>query len=158
MLQHTCDAIVITCIDFRFQEYIVLWLHKHLGHLEYDRVALAGGVFDFYTILKQVEIADGLHAIKKVILMNHEDCGAYGKEGTYDRHKSDLMEAERKIEALFPRLDVEAYYIHLNGNFEELSRTKTKNKKNKINKQYTCNMQVVAFYNSKFIDLTIKSD
>lgn len=126
MTNLTCDAIVITCIDFRFQETITNWLHKNLGHLEYDRVALGGGVFDFYTILKQVEISNRLHAIKKVILVNHEDCGAYGKEGTYERHQTDLNEAEIKIEALFPHLDVETYYIHLDGSFEKLSKTQPK--------------------------------
>ena len=129
MTEHFCDAIVITCIDFRFQEGITNWLYKNLGNVEYDRVALAGGVFDFYTILKQVEISNRLHAIKKVVLMNHEDCGAYGKDGTYDRHRSDLGEAERKIEALFPNLDVETYYIHLDGTFEQTSATKPRKRK-----------------------------
>ena len=97
--------------------------------MEYDRVALGGAVYDFYTILKQVEISNRLHAIKKVILMNHEDCGAYWKEGTYEQHKNDLADAERKIEALFPHLDVETYYIHLDGTFEEMSRTNRRGKK-----------------------------
>ena len=77
MAEHITDAIVVHCIDFRFQKYLDPWLHKHLGHDNYDRVSLAGAVFDFYSVLKQVEISDSLHKIKKVILINHEDCGAY---------------------------------------------------------------------------------
>lgn len=120
---HICDSIVISCIDFRFQPYIENWINKNLGKKNYDRVSLAGGVFDFYTVLKQVEISNKLHQVKKVILLNHEDCGAYGKEGNFNRHKSDLIEAERKIEAIFPDLDVETYYVKLDGTFVETSRT-----------------------------------
>ena len=123
MEEHVTDAIVVHCIDFRFQKYLDPWLQERFGHDNYDRVSLAGGVFDFYTILKQVEISDRLHKIKEVILINHEDCGAYGAAGTYERHKSDLEEAARKIEVLFPSLDVETYYLHLDGRFEKMSRT-----------------------------------
>ena len=123
MAEHVTEAIVVHCIDFRFQKYLDPWLHEHLGHDNYDRVSLAGAVFDFYTVLRQVEISDRLHKIKKVILINHEDCGAYGAAGNYERHKADLEEAERKIEALFSNLDVETYYLHLGGKFEEMSKT-----------------------------------
>jgi len=39
------------------------------------------------------------------------------------RRAIDLAEAESKIEALFPGLDVEVYYLHLNGTFEQLIKT-----------------------------------
>ena len=123
MIKNVTDAVVVHCIDFRFQKYIDPWLQKHFGHDNYNRVSLAGGVFDIETILKQVEISDKLHKIKKVILINHEDCGAYGDAGNYDRHKSDLDEAKRKIGALFPDLDVETYYLHLDGEFELMTQT-----------------------------------
>ena len=123
MAEHVTDAIVVHCIDFRFQKNLDVWLLGRFGHDNYDRVSLAGGVYDFYTVLKQVEISDRLHKIKKVVLINHEDCGAYGSDGNYQRHKTDLEEAERKIEALFPNLDVETYYLHLDGRFEKMTRT-----------------------------------
>ncbi len=121
--KHTTEAIVIACVDFRFQKFVDDWLLKNIGRNKYDRVGLAGGVFDFYTVLKQVEISVNLHHITKVILMNHENCGAYGAVGTRERHIMDLTEAERKVEALFPGVDVETYYIALDGTFEEVSRT-----------------------------------
>ena len=52
------------------------------------------------------------------------DCGAYGKAGTFKRHQTDLMEAERKLEALFSDIDVETYYLTLKGKFKEISKTK----------------------------------
>jgi carbonic anhydrase len=123
MSDHACQALVIHCIDYRLQKSLNDWLGRRFGLSDYDRVSLAGGVFDFSTILKQVEISDRLHKIQKVILINHEDCGAYGQESTPERHAHDLMQAEREIEALFPHLDVEIYYMHLNGILEQLSRT-----------------------------------
>jgi len=116
------DAIVVHCIDFRLQKYLDPWLQNHFGHDNYNRVSLAGGVLEFETISKQIEISYRLHKVKKVVLINHEDCGAYGKTGNYKRHKADLEEAERKVEALFPELDVETYYLHLDGRFEQMSR------------------------------------
>lgn len=124
----TCDSILISCIDFRLQKYIETFANKKLGVKNYDHVSLAGGVFDFYTVLKQVEISNRLHSIKNVVLVNHEDCGAYGREGSFKRHKTDLMEAERKIEALFPHLDVAIYYLKLNGEFVNLSQTNKEEK------------------------------
>ncbi|MFO3797985.1 MAG: carbonic anhydrase [Anaerolineales bacterium] len=122
MSAHT-HALVVHCIDFRLQKYLDPWLLERFGYDHFDRVSLAGGVFDFYAVLRQIEISDRLHHIKKVVLINHEDCGAYGQEDSYARHKADLEEAKRKIEALFPHLDVETYYLHLDGKFEPLSRT-----------------------------------
>lgn len=122
-MSHIADAIVITCIDFRFQEYIDEWLKTNFTKYLFDRVGLAGGIFDFYTVLKQIEISNRLHQIKKVVLINHEDCGAYGKEGNFKRHKQDLIDAERKIEAIFPHLDVATFYLTMKGEFKEISKT-----------------------------------
>jgi carbonic anhydrase len=123
MAEHVTDGVVVHCIDFRFQKYLDSWLHEQLGHDNYDRVSLAGAVFDFDAILRQIEISEKLHKIKKVILINHEDCGAYGAEGNYERHKSDLEKARRKLGAQYPDLDIETYYLRLNGDFEETSKT-----------------------------------
>lgn len=116
---HTTDAIVITCIDFRLQKHIKDWLTKRFPHAyEFDRVALAGGIFDLYTVLSQIDISRRLHHINKVILISHEDCGAYGEAGTYARHTADLARAKDTISRLYPELSVETYYLHLSGTFE----------------------------------------
>lgn len=119
-MAHHCSAIVVTCIDFRFQKFIEEWMNKTLGEGQYDRVAWAGGVFDLAGILKQIEISNRLHGIKKVILVNHEDCGAYGEAGTPKRHAADLSDVAAKIMALYPHLSVETYYLHLDGTFEKV--------------------------------------
>jgi carbonic anhydrase len=75
-------------------------------------------VHDYEMVLKYVQLAVQIHSIKTVCLINHEDCRAYGRQGTYKRHKHDLLETCAKIRALFPQLKVETFYLHLDGMFE----------------------------------------
>lgn len=115
MSEHNAEAVIVTCIDLRFQEAIDTWIEKHFKPGTFDRVALAGGVYDLDTILKQIGISKRLHHTKETILMNHEDCGAYGEEGTAEKHSHDLREASEKIKELYPEMKVTGYYLHLNG-------------------------------------------
>jgi carbonic anhydrase len=121
MRKNITETLVVHCIDFRLQEYLDSWLQNELGHGNYDRVSLAGGVFDLEPVLAQVRIAKRLHEIKRVILINHEDCGAYGDKGTPERHQADLRDAGRKIKGNFPDLKIETYYLHLGGEFERIA-------------------------------------
>lgn len=118
MNDHSCKAIIITCIDFRIQTDINKWIKQHFKAKTFDRVAFGGGVKNLETILSQIDIAIRLHHIKKVVVVNHEDCGAYGESGTLKKHAEDLKAARAKIKEVYPNLEVAAYYLHLNGNFE----------------------------------------
>jgi hypothetical protein len=71
-------------------------------------------------VLKYVQLAVQIHSIETVCLINHEDCRAYGREGTTKRHRHDLLDTREKICALFPHLSVETFYLHLNGTFEPI--------------------------------------
>lgn len=117
-MDHNAEAIIITCIDFRLQESINNWISQNFAPKTFDRVAIAGGVKNLDIILGQIEIAHRLHRIKKVVLINHEDCGAYGEEGTKEKHEQDLKAAKAKILSKFPDLLVETYYLKLNGTFK----------------------------------------
>jgi hypothetical protein len=70
--------------------------------------------------LKYVELAVQIHSIETVCLINHEDCRAYGRDGTYKRHRHDLLGASLKIRALFPQLKVESFYLQLDGTFKPI--------------------------------------
>lgn len=121
MTTHTCDAIVVFCIDFRFQRYIHNWLDKNFADKLYDYVGYAGGTKELTTILKQIDLSVKLHDIKEVILMHHENCGAYGTQGTPEQHAKDLRKAKEEITRLYPTLKVTLYYLHLDGEFELIS-------------------------------------
>jgi carbonic anhydrase len=118
MAEHTCEAVVVHCIDFRLQHFLNDWLEKRFGKQNYDRISWAGGVREFAIVQNQIRISSRLHNVKKAILINHEDCGAYGAAGTKERHLSDLAYAEHAVKSM--NLEVEKYYLHLNGEFERI--------------------------------------
>lgn len=129
MYNHITEAVIVTCIDFRFQEYINNWISENFAPKTFDRVAIAGGVFDIDYVAKQVEISKRLHHIKKVILINHEDCGAYREAGTTQKHAAGLKNAKTKINQQYPDLEVESYYLHLDGTFEDIDTTTSNSSK-----------------------------
>ncbi|MEZ0396773.1 MAG: carbonic anhydrase [Anaerolineales bacterium] len=121
MSKHITQAIVVHCMDFRLQKHLDEWLQRELGHGQYDRLSLAGGVFDLDFVSRQVALSHRLHDIKQVLLINHEDCGAYGEAGSPERHAADLRAAKQRIQAEIPGLEVRPYYLHLDGTFEPVS-------------------------------------
>ena len=91
---HKCDALLITCIDFRFVKHIKNWTNFYFEHKNYDHVSFAGSSKELDTILRQIEISVKLHDAVEVVLVHHEDCGAYGKESTERRHIAALKKAK----------------------------------------------------------------
>jgi len=120
MATHTCEAIVVSCIDFRFQKYIRDWLDKNFIGKQYDYVAFAGASKELPIILGQIALSVKLHHIKQVVLMHHENCGAYGQDSTPERHATDLRKARREILKRYPTLRLDLYYLHLDGTVEKV--------------------------------------
>lgn len=120
MSLHSCKSLVVTCIDFRFQDFINNWIAENLEAKDFDRVALAGGVFNWEVISSQIDVSKRLHDISQVILINHEDCGAYGDSGTMVRHRADLREAKQQILVKYPEMQVDCYIAKLSGEFESI--------------------------------------
>jgi carbonic anhydrase len=117
-----CDALVVHCMDYRLQKFLHPWITARFGPENFDIISLAGSVHDYEMVLKYVQLAVNVHTITTVTLINHEDCRAYGRDGTYKRHCHDLLEAHSKLKALFPQLSVELFYLHLDGTFEPITK------------------------------------
>lgn len=99
-------------MDFRFMSDIRAFLDAMGLKNDYDVVSLAGSaknIADPYDghdkdlVMRQIEISKKLHSISQVILLNHLDCGAYGK-GTFkdaaeerQRHVRDLAHGASHI-------------------------------------------------------------
>ena len=115
-----CDALVVHCMDYRLQKFIQPWITVRFGYDNFDIISLAGAVHDYEMVLKYIQLAVQIHNIETVCLINHEDCRAYGRDGTYRRHRHDLMDTRTKINALFPDLRVETFFLHLDGTFEAI--------------------------------------
>lgn len=130
-MPHICSTLVLTCIDFRFQQSIHDWMESNSIMGDHDRVGIAGGVLNLThpeqeqyrsLILKQIEISWNLHHIKKIILINHEDCGAYGgktafgsDDQEFSKHQAELTQAMQFVKQKFPDIEVETYFARLDG-------------------------------------------
>lgn len=68
-------------------------------------------------VLKQLAISNRLHHIKKLVLVNHEDCGVYGAERTEQKHVQDLDDAASRAKKAHPDIKVESYYLKQDGTF-----------------------------------------
>jgi carbonic anhydrase len=115
-----CDALVVHCMDYRLQKFLQPWITVHFGYDNFDIISLAGSVHDYEMVLKYVQLAVQIHSIATVCLINHEDCRAYGRDGTYKRHRHDLLDTRDKLRVLFPQLNVETFFLHLDGTFEPI--------------------------------------
>ena len=136
-MAHTCQAFALTCMDFRFHTAIRKFLSEDLRlERNYDLVSLAGSAKDlvrtpghvpFESLLVQIELSSKLHEIQRVILINHQNCGAYGpslESGSsheFETHAGDLRAARSLIQSRFPNLKVFLYFAKLDGSFTEVA-------------------------------------
>jgi len=116
-MSHHCHAAIVCCIDFRFQKYIRKWTDENLKDKTFDLIGFAGATRDLDTILNQIDVSVVLHQISQVILIHHEECGAYGAESTLERHTADLLKAKSAVLSRYPQLDINLYYLTLSGEF-----------------------------------------
>jgi carbonic anhydrase len=113
-----CDALIVNCIDFRLVPSIRRFTDTELAGKTFDEVGYAGATKDWDAIMEEIDISERLHGPKQLVLINHEDCGAYGAEGTPERHAADLRRAREAVLAKYPDVRVDLYYLHLDGTFQ----------------------------------------
>lgn len=114
MRKVTCDNLIVTCMDFRIQERIADYAKGNLNG-QYDYISFPGATKSLELILEQIELAVSLHQVRRILLIHHEDCGAYGATGSLDRHRHDLKIARCEIEKRYPEMLVELLYVPLEG-------------------------------------------
>lgn len=121
MQRATCEALVITCSDFRFKdaEHELEIVYRH----DYDLIARPGGSRMFVAPRNEAAGVSGweevallyrVHAFKRVVLINHLSCRAYddiaSPETEREIHSAHLREAIAAIEAALP-VEAEAHLI-----------------------------------------------
>lgn len=117
-MEHTCDAAVIACIDFRFWRKLIDTL-ENKGVGSYDLIGMAGGAKNLIDedtrtiVFRQLDICTQKHGIKAVYLVNHIDCGAYGGSQAFETPEkeeekltADLLEAKKLIAERYPDLEI----------------------------------------------------
>jgi hypothetical protein len=133
--KYQCDAAVIWCFDNRFELAFRKFLKK-IGIVSSDPIKIAGGAkslaspeheSDREFVLDQIRKSMRLHGTKRVILMLHSDCGAYGglADGFHgdaraeaEHHHRELRCAAAKLQEAVPGIAVEAYFVNFEGVWE----------------------------------------
>ena len=125
-------AMVLSCIDPRFQPIIYNYLNKKKLSGKYSLFAIAGsgvGVtaskFKKWhrTFWENLDTTIKLHKIKKLIVINHQDCGAakiingkkeFNKLNETRIHKVSFKKIKKKFKKKYPKLKIETILISLN--------------------------------------------
>jgi carbonic anhydrase len=135
-------GLALSCIDYRlFDETIELL--KHDCQVDaFDHMILAGASlgynqheFTFWkkTFIDHVELALQLHDIKKIVVVDHEDCGAYKliyphtehcKKCEKKLHIKNINKFIKKLKCLYPKLHYSGYLLKLDGNYEKIYQDK----------------------------------
>ncbi|MBY0431988.1 MAG: twin-arginine translocation signal domain-containing protein [Rhodospirillales bacterium] len=136
---HGIEALLLSCMDFRLLDHIVRYMDgRGLTH-QYDHVILAGASLGALndqfpawgkTFWDHLDVSIKLHEIKKVMIMDHRDCGAYKVILKQDLagdparetqvHSGQLRNLAGQVKAKYPQLGVELLLMGLDGKVESI--------------------------------------
>ena len=130
-------AMVLSCIDPRFQPVVFNYLKKRGLKGKYSSFTIAGSAIGV-TALKfkkwhktfwdNLETSIKLHKIKKLIVINHRDCGAAkiinGKKkfdnfNETEIHKNSFTKIKKRFKNKYPNLKIETILPSLNKKVEK---------------------------------------
>jgi hypothetical protein len=129
------STLLISCVDFRLRHETENLMRAQLHLLDdYDEVAMPGASLAIIekahphwkeTLEDIIVLVEQLHKIKRIILLDHRDCGAYklliGDEYTKtgeletEIHKKTLLQAKAILEKKFPNLKIYTMLLGLDG-------------------------------------------
>ena len=130
--RYSCDAAILWCFDNRFE----LGFHKFLnriGVVYSDPIKVAGGAkslaspeleTDREFVLEQICKSMRLHDTKRVNLMVHSDCGAYGGlagafggdvQAEAAHHQRELALAAANLAEAIPGIEIQAFFVDFEG-------------------------------------------
>jgi hypothetical protein len=126
------DAAILWCFDHRFDLAFRKFL-KRIGVVNSDPIKIAGGAkslaspeleTDRAFVLDQIRKSMRLHNTKRVILMVHSDCGAYGglaggfggdTQAEAAHHQRELALAAANLLQAIPGIEVQGYFVDFEG-------------------------------------------
>ena len=137
---HQAEALVLSCMDFRLIGAVGDYMASRGLSGRYDHIILAGGAMGVMakdrpewdrTFWEHLALARKLHGIKRLILIDHRDCGAckmFMGPDCADDPDGELITHMRVMEALAdevrtrePGLEVELLLMNLDGTVTSLS-------------------------------------
>jgi carbonic anhydrase len=142
--EYHCDAAVLWCFDNRFELGFRKFLRR-IGVGAPDSIRIAGGAkcmaspereSDREFVLDQIRKSMRLHGTRRVILMLHSDCGAYGglsggfkgdARAEAAHHNAELQRAAANLKQALPNIELLAYFMDFEGIWElELASVDTR--------------------------------
>ena len=129
-------AMVLSCIDPRFQPIVYNYLKKKKLIGKYSSFTIAGASLGVTaakfkkwhkTFWDNIETSIKLHKIKKLIVINHRDCGAakiinrkkiFSNDIETNIHRYSLQKIKKLFKKKYPRLSIELNIISLNKKVE----------------------------------------
>ena len=123
---------VLSCIDPRFQPIVNNYLKKRKLNGKYSAFTIAGSAIGVTaskfkkwhkSFWDNIHISIKLHKIKKLIVINHQDCGAakmMNSKKFFNNiietkiHKKSFMLIKNKFKKIYPSLSIETILISLN--------------------------------------------
>jgi hypothetical protein len=133
--KYHCDAAIVWCFDNRFELGFRKFL-KRVGVVNSDPIKIAGGAKclaspehegDREFVLEQIRKSMRLHGTRRVILMLHSDCGAYGglaggfggdSRFEAEHHHAELRLAAETLRKAIPEVAISAYFVDFEGVWE----------------------------------------
>ena len=131
------EALVLNCMDFRLANELTYFMNEHGLINKYDHMVMAGSTLavatDKYpawaeTFWDHLDLAIKLHGVKRVIAVNHRDCGAFklafnkdfGKlpDEETEAHTQVMLEFRNRVARRQPSLDVELLLMYLDGHVQ----------------------------------------
>jgi len=119
---------VLCCIDFRFWRETVKFVEEELNIKSFDFPSLPGAAKAINDCADQAEVPMqcvsvpcNLHHAKTLVIVNHQDCGAYGGSKKFNGdeaaevifHAQELKKARGKVLSLYPNLEIILIYAKL---------------------------------------------
>ena len=128
---------VLSCIDPRFQPIVYNYLKRKKLIGKYSAFTIAGSAIGVTapkfkkwhkTFWDNLETSIKLHKIKKLIVINHRDCGVakiingkkiLNKNNELNIHKISFIKIKKKVKNKYPNLNIETNLISLNKKVEK---------------------------------------
>jgi carbonic anhydrase len=134
------EALLLSCMDYRLIDETERYMTERGLRNQYDHIILAGASLGAVTskfpawnktFWEHLDAAIKLHSIKKVMVMDHRECGAYnivyGRDVSKNRdeetklHVSELKKLDGQIHMKYPKLDSELLIMNLDGKVEKIA-------------------------------------
>ena len=127
---------ILSCIDPRFQPIVYNYLKKKKLTGKYSSFTIAGSAIGVTankfkkwhkTFWENFDTSVKLHNIKRLIVINHRDCGAakiingkkeFSKVNETKVHKNSLQKIKKIFKKKYPKLSIELKIISLNSKVE----------------------------------------